>query len=49
MSAHRSAPIERVEVITRGARRRWSMTEKWAIVAERLGVQSRSVVVQTQP
>lgn len=36
MSAHRSAPIERVEVITRGARRRWSMTEKRAIVAESL-------------
>jgi transposase len=36
MSAHRSAPIERVEVITRGARRRWSMTEKRSIVAESL-------------
>ena len=36
MSAHRSAPIERVEVITRGARRRWSMTEKRTIVAESL-------------
>lgn len=36
MSAHRSPPIERVEVITRGARRRWTMTEKRAIVAESL-------------
>ena len=36
MSARRSAPIERVEVITRGARRRWSMAEKRAIVAESL-------------
>ena len=35
-SARRSAPIERVEVITRGARRRWSMAEKRAIVAESL-------------
>ena len=33
-SARRSAPIERVEVITRGARRRWPMAEKRAIVAE---------------
>jgi len=36
MSTHRSAPIERVEVITRGARRRWSTMEKRAIVAESL-------------
>ena len=36
MSARRSAPIERVEVITRGARRRWSMVEKQAIVSESL-------------
>lgn len=36
MSAHRSAPIERVEVITRGSRRRWSTMEKRAIVAESL-------------
>jgi len=36
MSAHRSTPIERVEVITRGARRRWPMAEKRAIVAESL-------------
>ncbi|WP_460255589.1 IS66-like element accessory protein TnpA [Acidiphilium sp. MT5] len=35
-SARRSAPIERVEVITRGARRRWSMVEKQAIVSESL-------------
>ena len=35
-SARRSAPIERVEVITRGARRRWSTMEKQAIVAESL-------------
>ena len=35
-SARRSAPIERVEVITRGARRRWSMAEKQAIVSESL-------------
>ena len=35
-SARRSAPIERVEVITRGARRRWPMAEKQAIVAESL-------------
>jgi hypothetical protein len=33
MSARRRAPIERVEVITRGARRRWPMAEKRAIVA----------------
>ena len=36
MSARRSAPIGRVEVITRGARRRWSMVEKQAIVSESL-------------
>lgn len=36
MSAHRITPIERVEVITRGARRRWSPAEKRAIVAESL-------------
>ena len=34
MSAHRSAPIERVEVITGGARRRWSTVEKRASVAD---------------
>ena len=36
MSARRSAPIERVEVVTRGARRRWPLTEKQAIVSESL-------------
>jgi transposase len=36
MSTHTSAPIERVEVITRGARRRWHASEKRAIVLESL-------------
>lgn len=36
MSAHRSAPIEQIEVITRGARRRWSIAEKRSIVAASL-------------
>ena len=36
MSTHTSAPIERVEVITRGARRRWHDAEKRAIVLESL-------------
>ena len=31
-NARRNAPIERVEVITRGARRRWSVAEKRSIV-----------------
>lgn len=35
-SPHRSAPTERVEVITRGARRRWSAEEKQLIVLESL-------------
>jgi transposase len=36
MSTHTSAHIERVEVITRGARRRWHAAEKRAIVLESL-------------
>lgn len=35
-SPHRSAPTERVEVITRGARRRWSAEQKQSIVLESL-------------
>ncbi len=34
MSTHTSAPIERVEVITRGARRRWPVARKRSIVLE---------------
>jgi transposase len=44
MSTHRSAPIERVEVITRGARRRWRDVEKRSIVLESL---APGVVVST--
>jgi transposase len=36
MSAHTSASSERVEVITRGARRRWRVAAKRAIVLESL-------------
>ena len=35
-SAHKSAPTERVEVITRGARRRWLAEQKQWIVLESL-------------
>jgi len=35
-STHTSAPMDRVEVITRGARRRWHASEKRAIVLESL-------------
>ncbi len=35
-SPHRSAPTERIEVITRGARRRWSAEQKQSIVLESL-------------
>jgi transposase len=34
MSTHTSAPIERVEIITRGARRRWPVARKRSIVLE---------------
>jgi len=34
MSTHTSTPIERVEVITRGARRRWRVAQKRSIVLE---------------
>ncbi len=35
-STHTSVPMDRVEVITRGARRRWHASEKRAIVLESL-------------
>ena len=36
-SSHRSARSERVEIVTRSERRRWSLEQKREIVAESLG------------
>ena len=37
MSSHRSARSDRVEIVTRSERRRWSLEQKREIVAESLG------------
>jgi hypothetical protein len=49
--SHMTAPTQRIEVITRGERRRrWSIEEKREIVAESLGAGVRpSEVIHKQP
>jgi transposase len=43
--SHMTAPRQRIEVITRGERRRWSIEEKREIVAESLGPGVRPIEI----